>query len=150
MEPPETLEIIDESFLKEHRIGSMEIFRYDCNWLKKCVEENAKNCECGLFKISSGHLNGYAEFQLTGKQQAADLVRFASVFGSLKGLSIYESIRLIHAHEGIWGKPRKELVEAALSNLINNIKQFGLVKPMIELNWESFILFDYSESYFSF
>ncbi|RTE06421.1 hypothetical protein [Paenibacillus whitsoniae] len=150
MELPEAGELIDQSILKEHRIRSMEIFRYDCNWLKTCVEENVNNCECGLFKISCGPLHGYAEFRLPSKQQTGDLIRFASVFGSLKGRTIDECIRLIQVYEGLWGPARKELVETALSNLINKIKQSGLVKAKIESKWESFILFDYSESYFSF
>ncbi|WP_239645138.1 hypothetical protein [Paenibacillus polymyxa] len=67
--------------------------------------------------MSCNGAQGLAEYELPEIKGAFDLVRWASVFTSLKGLSLTEAEQYIQHHADHWGPDKTELALSALSDL---------------------------------
>ncbi|OAB44986.1 hypothetical protein [Paenibacillus antarcticus] len=130
--------------LSNSKIGNLEIYQYDCALIENRVTVNSDKCTCGLFKISSHGIDGWAEYKLP-EVQHFDLIHWASVFMPLRGLSIYEGMIYIQNKNEPWGPIRKTLVESALMNLSTNLQN-----PSNSMSLERSHLFTRSQAYFSF
>ncbi|MHB0882610.1 hypothetical protein ACYCSE_12395 [Paenibacillus sp. SEL1] len=97
------------------RIGSMEMIQYDYRQFPDS-EPYQHHC-CGLLTMSCNGAQGLAEYELPEIKGAFDLVRWASVFTSLKGLSLTEAEQYIQHHADHWGPDKTELALSALSDL---------------------------------
>ncbi|NOU93047.1 hypothetical protein GC093_07340 [Paenibacillus sp. LMG 31456] len=146
------LEIPSDRTLEGFKIGSMEIYQFDCLLLKKRIPQVTNECACGLLKISSNGINGWEECILPSCGKKFDLIQWASGFNKLKGLSVYEAMALIHNKQEVWGQDRCELAESALQNLIKQLQNTDTANPQKEngIVLERSFLIDQSRSYFSF
>jgi hypothetical protein len=147
-DPP--LSHLYEETLLEQKINSMEIFCYDCNFIKDNFSGNNLDCNCGLLKISSNGINGWKEYRLSGTRQHFDLIHFASVFEKLKGLSVFEGIRFVQSNGSAWGQERKKLAESVLIDLAYKLQNPLPWQQDYEFPTERSVLFYYSQAYFSF
>ncbi|SFL38217.1 hypothetical protein SAMN03159341_105373 [Paenibacillus sp. 1_12] len=146
------LTVSTELSLIPYKIGSMEIYQFDCPQLKNRIPQLTSDCSCGLLKISSSGINGWAECMLPSCDTKFDLVLWASVFIKLKGLSITDAFALINIKQQAWGTGRYELVETALVNLVTQIHNQNAVQTTYAngIILERSRLIEQSRSYFSF
>lgn len=131
----------------EMKITSMEIIRYDVRKLPLLPNEHS-NSYCGLFKISCGGIHGFAEFALPRGSEPADLVKWASVFGLLKGLDPKQAIHYITEHQSLWGEVRVHFLLKCLDNLIINLENsehMAMSKEQVRA-----FLMKYALTYYSF
>ncbi|OAB41477.1 hypothetical protein [Paenibacillus glacialis] len=131
--------------LSNFEIGNLEIYQFDSTLIENTVVGDNEKCTCGLFKISSAGIDGWAEYKISDVQQHFDLIHWASVFMQLRGLSIYEGMNFIQNNHEPWGAVRKTLAESALLNLSSNLQN-----PSLGISLERSYLFSRSQSYFSF
>lgn len=143
--------VINENELALYRISSMEVFRFDCRFLHNQLPPwNAGAYDCGLLKISSDGLSGWGEYISPCSKENVDLVRWASVFAKLKGLSVAEAIRCAEATNEAWGLVRTRLAESALLDLAFKIRYPFTVHKDIASSLGYARLLDRSQAYFSF
>ncbi|MCZ8515828.1 hypothetical protein O9H85_26135 [Paenibacillus filicis] len=147
LEIVDPLPVLKDIRLLNGKIGSMEVFRFDCELIKIRIPGNSCDCNCGLLKISSKGVYGWGEYILPYNTKSFDLVQWASVFTNLKGLSIPEAFQYIQSKDAAWGNIRRELAESALTDLASK-----LISPQKhkELTVERSYLMEHSQSYFSF
>ncbi|MBB3068917.1 hypothetical protein FHS14_001904 [Paenibacillus baekrokdamisoli] len=132
----------------------MEIFRCNCSRDRfTLASDTTASSEYNyiIVCISSGGMLGWSECLLPDWSQASfDIVRWASVFLKLKGLSIPESIGYVRSHHDTWGQEKSAIAEAALIALEGSLEH--------PLEWQrasnheetrSF-LFHHAQSYYSF
>lgn len=131
--------------LSKFKIDYIEIYQFDCTLMENRILGNSEKSNCGLFKISSNGVHGWADYMIPDVEHHFDLVHWASVFMKLKGLSIYEGIRFIQNKDETWGAVRKSLAESALVDLSANLKN-----PSRGITLERSFLFNRSQAYFSF
>ncbi|MEC0091273.1 hypothetical protein [Paenibacillus macquariensis] len=131
--------------LSNFKIGNLEIYQFDCTLIENMVAVHSDKCTCGLFKISSHGIDGWAEYKIPEVQQHFDLIHWASVFMPLRGLSIYEGMTYNQNKTEQWGPVRKTLVESALINLSANLQN-----PSNSMLLDRSYLFTRSQAYFSF
>jgi hypothetical protein len=146
------LDVLTEPSFELFKIGSMEIYQFDCLLLKKRIPQITNECSCGLLKISSNGLSGWEECILPSREKRFDLIHWASVFKSLKGLSIGEAIACVRNKREVWGQERCEVAESALHDLVWQIQNHDAVKPQ-QINgivMERSFLIEQSRSYYSF
>jgi hypothetical protein len=138
--------------LEGFKIGSMEIYQFDCLLLKKRIPQVTNECACGLLKISSNGINGWEECILPSYGKRFDLIQWASVFIKLKGLSVLEAMALIQNKREVWGRERCQLAEAALQDLIGQLQKTDrdITDHKSGIVLERSFLIDQSRSYFSF
>ncbi|MCR8632552.1 hypothetical protein [Paenibacillus radicis (ex Xue et al. 2023)] len=138
--------------LEGFKIGSMEIYQFDCLLLKRRIPQVTNECACGLLKISSNGINGWEECILPSYGRKFDLIPWASVFIKLKGLSVLEAMAFIQNKQEAWGQDRCSLAHSALQDLINQLQQTDIAPPQKEngIVLERSYLIDQSRSYFSF
>jgi hypothetical protein len=144
---PETNPESNAAGLLNCKIGSMEVFRFDCELIKMYIPGNTSDCNCGWFKICGSGVNGWGQYMMPCMTKPLDLVRWASVFMELKGHTIPEAFLHIQSKEEAWGPIRKELAESALKDLAAK-----LLNPLKreELTLQRSYLIEHSESYYSF
>lgn len=131
----------------EMKITSMEIIRYDMRKLPFLPHEHSDSY-CGLFKISCGDIHGFAEFILPRGSEPDDLVKWASVFGGLKGLEPKQAIHYITEHQSQWGEVRAHPLLECLDNLIFNLENCGNLHMSRE-QVRAFLM-EYALTYYSF
>lgn len=131
----------------EMKITSMEIIRYDMRKLPLLPHKHSDSY-CGLFKISCGAIHGFAEFNLPRGSEPADLVKWATVFGGLKGLEPKQAIHYITEHQCLWGEVRAHFLLKCLDNLIFNLDNCGNL-PMSQEQVRAFLM-EYALTYYSF
>ncbi|RUS45825.1 hypothetical protein [Cohnella sp. AR92] len=136
--------------LQEPRIGSMEIFLYEHSFIRDHLPGTPEDWNCGLFKISSGGCCGWEEFRLPPTAARIDLIRFASVFRSLKKLSVADAYVRVQTHGSAWGSDRQQLAEAALLSLALQLQHKKPSPDSRSSAAERALLFDCSQAYFSF
>lgn len=139
---------LTEHKLQEATIRYMEIFRFDCNSADLHIPLSGKSLNCGLFKISCSGASGYAEYVLPDTREYADLVRWSSVFMSLKGMSVAEALQF--TLEQPWGAVRTMLAASALKDLAANLSQCHERQRLGSLPLERSFLMDCSRAYFLF
>ncbi|MBD3921439.1 hypothetical protein H8B09_21900 [Paenibacillus sp. PR3] len=132
------------------KISHMEVFRMDCKLAENNPIRNIDSYNCGLLKIAGQGAAGFAEYVIPDTKLNHDLVRWASVFKKLKGLSIAEALRYVQDKEEAWGPTRQEAAIAALTDL-----SMSLIDPLHQpetsvrsLEWSALI--ERSQSYYSF
>lgn len=142
---------INENKLARYRISSMEVFRFDCRFLQNQLPIwNTDGYDCGLLKISSGGLSGWGEYVMPCSKENVDLVRWASVFSKLKGLSVAEALRFPEVTNKAWGTVRTRLAESALLDLAFKIRYPFITHKDIASSLGHARLLDRSQAYFSF
>lgn len=99
------------------KIRSMEIYRFDNHSAEQFAFRGGDLYNCGLLKIGCGGKAGYAEYVLPRTAEYEDLVRWASVFTQLKGLTLTEAQLCVDDNRCLWGSRRSVLAEAALEDL---------------------------------
>ncbi|MGG4499721.1 hypothetical protein [Paenibacillus polymyxa] len=105
-------------------IGSIAIIQYDHRQFPD-PEQYQHHC-CGLLTMSCNGAQGVAEYKLPEIKGTFDLVRWASVFTSLKGLSLTEAEQYIKHHADHWGPVKTELALSALSDLAAHANSYIL------------------------
>lgn len=130
------------------KICTMEIYQYDPRFVKERLHSEADSLVV-LLKVYSGGACGRAELQLSGGQNELDLVRFASVFRCLKGLSPTAGLEYACEHLTEWGQERKQLAEAALLDLTRKLAASESLSSPASYA-EQCLLFDCSQAYYSF
>ncbi|MGF7048532.1 hypothetical protein J2T13_003040 [Paenibacillus sp. DS2015] len=141
---------LEEKERSELKVSHMEIFRFDSEPIENCNPLGSALCICGLLKVFSCGVAGYAEYTIPDTRTNIDLVQWASVFIRLKGLSIAESIRYVQDKDEVWGPERKILVECALTDLISNLNNPMQQLERVSHSRERSLLFDRSQAYFAF
>jgi len=149
----EPLPKLNEKPLPEPRIGSMEIFQYERQFIQDHLPGVDPDWICGLFKVSCGGSNGWEEFRLPPTAARFDLIRYASVFRQLKGLPVQEAIDYVTSRGECWGTVRQRMAEAALLNLLRHLPNDSGLRldgrsrlSSTERDW----LFVCSQAYYSF
>lgn len=146
------LPVVHSDYLKNCRVGLMEIYRFDCKMIEKQMPEIISGCNCGILKIASGSINGWGEYILPCEKRNADLVQWASVFNHLKGLSVSDALMFAESHAEAWGQDRTDLVKSALSDLAGKLYTRTLFNEPIsddEMLDRSYLI-DLSQSYYAF
>ncbi|MEK3917782.1 hypothetical protein [Paenibacillus sp. FSL H7-0331] len=146
------LTVPTEFSLVPYKIGSMEIYQFDCLLLKGRIPQITSDGSCGLLKISSRGWNGWAEWNLPCCGNKFDLIQWASVLIKLKGLTITDAFAFVNTKQQAWGTERCELVKAALHDLVTQIHNQN-TKQLSDANGiilERSRLIEQSRSYFSF
>jgi hypothetical protein len=140
----------DLSDLAAAKISYMEIFRFDCKLIKDRLQDSFVPCHCGLLKISCRQAIGFAEYILPDFKSNSDLIRWASVYMKLKGLSIPEAILCVQEKAEAWGAIRAGLAKSALTELEANIRNpLPPVKAAIRSLDRNYLI-ERSEAYFAF
>jgi len=135
------------TIIHEQKITSMEIIRYDMRKLPLLPYEH-EDSYCGLFKISCEGIHGFAEFNVRRGSEPADLVKWASVFGLLKGLNPKQAINYIAEHQSLWGEDRVHFLLKGLDNLIFNLEN-SEDSTMSQEQVRAFLM-EYALTYYSF
>jgi hypothetical protein len=135
--------------LNKEPIRYMEVFRFDRCSAERFIPWSNLDWNCGLFKISCKDAAGYAEYALPSNKEFTDLVRWASVFTRLKGMSVTEAVRYAQKHHQ-WGSARMQLAVSALADLETNRQQHITRKRLGSLSLERSFLMDCSEAYYFF
>jgi hypothetical protein len=141
---------LGEKERSELKVSHMEIFRFDSKVVETLNPWDSELCICGLLKIFSHGVAGYAEYVMPDTGKNIDLVQWASVFIHLKGLSITESMRYVQDKNEAWGPIRKTLVECALSDLASNLNNPIQQLERVSHSRERSFLFERSQAYFAF
>lgn len=131
-----------------HRIGSMEIIRYDDHQI--ALPSDCDHCHCGLLKISSDGVHGWGEYALPSLPCHFDMISWASVFSHLKGLTLEEAIHYVEESDEAWGHTRRDLALCTLLDLNQRLQDYRNHQERNEILSASSILMDYSQSYYSF
>lgn len=140
-----------EEELAQFKIGHMELFRFDCKFMEHLNRGDCRPCSCGLLKISTGSVSGWAEYRLpAGEKAMGDFAQWASVFTRLRGLTIPEAIRYIQSRKESWGPIRQALAETALSNLKANLCNPSRRQEPNDRTLERSFLIERSQAYFGF
>ncbi|WP_138495205.1 hypothetical protein [Paenibacillus pinistramenti] len=144
--PPRLVEYVNR--LTTNKIGQIELFRYDPNFVAETMYPIQPEEAVVLLQITCGGAAGQAELHLPGVHPHFDLIRFASVYKPLKKSSVSEAIRCVNSSRDEWGIARRRLAEAALNDLAAKLQNPdhsgshpGLPKSL---------LLDCSQSYYSF
>lgn len=136
---------LHKSELSKFKIGHSEVYQFDCTLIKNDNLGDNEKCICGLFKLSSNGIDGWAEYTLPDMNQHFDLIHWASVFMHLKGLPIDKALHFVQNMTETWGSIRTAIAEAALIDLSANLQN-----PSSSLTLERSFLFTRSQAYFSF
>lgn len=140
-----------EKEVSEFKIGHMELFRFDCRWIESRLQEECRDCTCGLLKLSSGDASGWAEYIVPASEKATgDFARWASVFTRLRGLTIPEARGYIQTRNESWGPLRKALAETALSDLEDHLQNPSRPHEQQDRSLERAFLIERSQAYFGF
>ncbi|WP_052759555.1 hypothetical protein [Paenibacillus sp. DMB20] len=105
---------------------------------------------CGLLKICSGAKAGYAEYVLPDTREYADIVRWASIFSRLKGLTVADAVHCVEQNRTEWGIHRTMLAEAALTDLAAHIRRRDERRHLGGIPLERSFLMDCSRAYYTF
>ncbi|MDF2719413.1 MAG: hypothetical protein K0R28_6338 [Paenibacillus sp.] len=141
---------LNRTELQQCRIGSMEIFRFDCEPIRIRHPGNDGDYDCGYLKISGNGMNGWGAYRLACMKRPFDLVRWASVFIRLKGLSISDAFLYIQCKEEAWGAARASLAESALKDLASKLQFPSPLERRDDLSMDGPYLIEHCKSYFSF
>ncbi|MFE5322501.1 hypothetical protein ACFQ88_27860 [Paenibacillus sp. NPDC056579] len=140
-----------EQEVSEFKIGHMELFRFDCKWIENRIQTDCRDCTCGLLKLSSGSVSGWAEYMVPASERATgDFARWASVFTMLKGLTIPEALRYIQSRNESWGPIRRALAETALSDLADHLHNPSRLHEQQDRSLERAFLIERSQAYFGY
>ncbi|HBU81934.1 MAG TPA: hypothetical protein DEF35_09865 [Paenibacillus sp.] len=131
------------------RISSMEIIQYDMRKLP-FIEREQIFRYCGLFKISCGHVHGFAEFELPEGSHPTDLVQWASVFRALKGMHMSQVMQYIKQHQTLWGHERMLFLHEAVNHLLLNLEQASTSDDRLSQEEIRTFLMQYALTYYSF
>lgn len=149
-EPLPLLSDNDLTELTTIKINHMEVFRLDNKLVENRLIATMDSRNCGILKITNHGAAGFAEYVLPDTKLNDDLVRWASVFKKMKGLTITEALHYVQDTEQAWGPIRQQLAIAALTDLA-----ISLVHPLHQpekavrtLEWSALI--ERSQSYYSF
>jgi hypothetical protein len=103
------------------RISFMEVFQFDPGNAPYNSDNQALNrCFC-LLRITYNGLSGWGECLFSCPCKHLDLVKWASPFEKLKGLSVQDAIAYLDTNKLNLGKERFQLVEHALNQLTNKL-----------------------------
>ncbi|MDO7908216.1 hypothetical protein Q5741_17575 [Paenibacillus sp. JX-17] len=130
-------------------IDAMELYRYDCKKIAHRYPEFDSYCNCGLLKITSHGIVGWAEYHIPDGQKHFDLITWGSVFRKLKGKTMAEAAKWIDCKQEAWGEVRTSLVQSALADLAARAQTPAERMPAAH-SLERSILFDYAQAYFAF
>ncbi|WP_163853360.1 hypothetical protein [Paenibacillus elgii] len=141
---------VNEGVLSTSRIGLIEVYRFDCRLIEARIAGNCRDCNCGLLKLSSHGVNGWAEYVVPNTQPYADIVRWTSVFLKLKGLSVCEAVSYVRSHAAAWGPVRTDIAEVALADLTAQLLNPSAGHAHEGASFERSRLIDRSQAYCSF
>ncbi|ANF94855.1 hypothetical protein [Paenibacillus bovis] len=129
-------------------VGSLEIYLYDHQRLS--LPDSCGMLHCGLLRISLADGSGWAEYEFSDGLRRLDLVRWASVFQRLKGLTVQQALEYVHVHRQNWGHTRAQLAIEALHNYM--IRQSESADSLLYRQplTERQFLSDYAQAYYSF
>ncbi|ANS75598.1 hypothetical protein AWM70_14175 [Paenibacillus yonginensis] len=153
LEPPPRLDDYVNR-LAAGKIGTIELFRYDPNFVTETICPIQADEVYVLLQITCGGVVGQAELHLPGIHPNFDLIRFASVYKALKKAGVAEALRYVHASRDDWGIARRRLAEAALTDLTGKLQaaagapETGITGRPTGLTRD--LLFDCAQSYYSF
>lgn len=145
----ESIKPVQQAAAANVTICAMEVFLYDSRYVIDHLSHAESGSMVVLLKIYSGGVCGRAELQLRERPAHLDLVRFASVFRHLKGLSPAEGLVHASGHCPGWGEDRQQLAEAALQDLRSKLASSLTVLPQAAYAEQS-VLFECSQAYYSF
>ncbi|WP_052714256.1 hypothetical protein [Paenibacillus dauci] len=129
-------------------IGSLEIYLYDHQCLS--LPDSCMMLHCGLLRISLAGGSGWAEYEFSDGQRRLDLVRWASVFRRLKGLTVQQALAYVEIHRQVWGHTRSQLAIEALHNYTIRQNEAEDSTPFRQPLTERQFLGDYAQAYYSF
>lgn len=132
------------------RIGSMAIIQYDYRQFPD--SKHVQHRCCGLLTMSCNGAQGMAEYELPEIKGTFDLVRWASVFTLLKGLSFTEAHQYIQHHADNWGHVKTELALSTLSDLTThvNLQSLSPATPIVKPRISRSYLIKHGLVYYSF
>ncbi|MEC0209803.1 hypothetical protein P4H70_12765 [Paenibacillus ehimensis] len=141
---------VNGAILSTSRIGLIEVYRFDCRLIEARITGNCRDCYCGLLKLSSHGVNGWAEYIVPDTKPYADIVRWTSVFLKLKGLSVSDAVSYVRSHAEAWGPVRTDIAEAALADLTAQLLNPAAGHDHEGAAFERSRLIDCSQAYCSF
>lgn len=141
---------VNGAILSTSRIGLIEVYRFDCRLIEARITGNCHDCNCGLLKLSSHGVNGWAEYIVPDTKPYADIVRWTSVFLKLKGLSVSDAVSYVRSHAEAWGPVRTDIAEAALADLTAQLLNPAAGHDHEGAAFERSRLIDCSQAYCSF
>ncbi len=141
---------VNEAILSTSRIGLIEVYRFDCRFMESGLAGNCRDCNCGLLKLSSHGVNGWAEYVVPSTKPYADIVRWTSIFLKLKGLSVSEAAGYVRSHAAAWGPVRTDIAAAALADLTARLLDPSAEHDREGAAFERPRLIDRSQAYCSF
>lgn len=131
-----------------HSIHSIEVFQYDNRRL--ALPELDGYLHCGLLKIASHGVTGWAEYSFTDQVQHLDLVKWSRVFTALKKCSLDQAYMHINQHQQTWGNVRSQVASEALTELRIRLQDPPEVWTSSDTLINHAFLLDYTIAYYSF
>ncbi len=131
-----------------HMIHSIEVFQYDNHRL--ALPELDGYLHCGLLKIASHGVTGWAEYSFTDQVQHLDLVKWSRVFTTLKKCSLDQALLDIHQHQQDWGNVRYQVAVEALTELHIRLQDSPDAWTSTDALVNHAFLLDYTIAYYSF
>lgn len=131
-----------------HCIHSIEVFQYDNHRL--ALPEMDGYLHCGLLKIASHGITGWAEYSFTDQVQHLDLVKWSRVFTALKKCSLDQAQSHIDQHHYQWGTVRSQVALEALTELRIRLQDSPDVWTSSDTLINHAFLLDYTIAYYSF
>ncbi|TKJ89864.1 hypothetical protein PO903_04715 [Paenibacillus sp. PK4536] len=131
-----------------HVIHSIEVFQYDNRRL--ALPEMDGYLHCGLLKIASHGVTGWAEYSFTDQVQHLDLVKWSRVFTSLKKCPLDQALSHIDQQQQNWGSVRSQVALEALTELRIRLQDSPDVWTSSDALINHAFLLDYTIAYYSF
>lgn len=131
-----------------HTIHSIEVFQYDNHLL--ALPDMDGYLHCGLLKIASHGITGWAEYSFTDQVQHLDLVKWCRVFTALKKCSLPQAQSYIDQHHVLWGDVRSQVMLDALTDLSSRLQDPTDVWASSDILVNHAFLLGYTIAYYSF
>ncbi|WP_028551399.1 hypothetical protein [Paenibacillus sp. UNC451MF] len=151
--PADTEVDLSSAQIVSSQIVSIELFQLDllaCQTIQGHASiHDAASC---LLKVSSTGKNGWGVCMLPAGEPRFDFIKWAAVFGKLKGVTVPSALQLVQQHHTDWGTERYTLGKATLTDLVSQCQRGCCLSRQSEVcnGLERSFLIDHSDRYFSF
>ncbi|MDU0205534.1 hypothetical protein ACYEXS_15415 [Paenibacillus sp. MAH-36] len=133
------------------KITRIECFRYDHELIDELQLANGVEHIYGLLAISTNAgAVGFKEFAIPSRSLKCDLTTWVALFQRIKGLTLTESMNYTLLKQEAWGPVRKELMESALQDLIEQTESVSQPHKGQKYILDRAYLYNHAQAYISF
>lgn len=153
---PQSTEIeadLNVSQIIDSQIVSIELFQLDQLAHQMILGPSSiHNTVSCLLKLASTGRNGWGMCTMPVEEPRFDFIKWVSVFGKLKGISVTDAIQFVQQQHSTWGTQRYTVGKDSLADLAFQCQRGSCFSRQSEIcnRLERSFLIDHSDRYFSF